>query len=165
MYKLCRFLLLVGVIVILLGTPAKSTNSAPACTSWVFESSMAGYLPGPGFYLRNDFYWYHQGNAQILPFSRSVEGNLGPMFLNLVTATYVTPLKFQEISYAAGMTWVAFGNNFIKGQVQVGNVFGATREGDYTGVGDLYPTPLILGWHSEYFHILGMTNVYTPVGS
>ena len=82
-----------------------------------------------------------------------------------VTATYVTPLKFEEISYAAGLTWVAFGNNFIKGQVQVGNLFGATREGDYSGVGDLILTPLILGWHSEYFHILGMTNIYTPVGS
>ena len=87
------------------------------------------------------------------------------MFLDMVNLTYVTPLKFQEVSYAAGMIWVPFGNNFIKGQAQVGNFFSATREGDYSGVGDLILTPLILGWHSEYFHIIGLTNVYAPVGS
>lgn len=166
--KNLRIFLLMGVLVILLGLapgPAHSAEFGTGIYLLGFQSSMAGYLPPPGFYLRNDFYWY-QGNAQILPFSRAVEGNLrGRMFLDLVTATYVTPLKFQEISYAAGMTWVAFGNNFIKGQVQVGNLFGATREGDYSGVGDLILTPLILGWHSEYVHLLGMTNVYTPVGS
>ena len=28
-----------------------------------------------------------------------------------------------------------------------------------------FPTPLILGWHTEYFHFIGLTNVYAPVGS
>ena len=77
----------------------------------------------------------------------------------------MTPLKFQEANYAAAVAWAPFANTFIKGQVQVGNVFGATREGDYTGVGDLVLTPLILGWHTEYFHITAMGNVYVPVGS
>jgi hypothetical protein len=29
-----------------------------------YQSTMAGYLPPPGFYLRNDLFFY-QGNAQI----------------------------------------------------------------------------------------------------
>lgn len=33
-----------------------------------YQSSLSGYLPAPGFYLRNDFYVY-QGNAKIVPFS------------------------------------------------------------------------------------------------
>jgi hypothetical protein len=95
-----------------------------------------------------------------------VEANLrNRLFLDLVNLTYVTPLKFQEINYAAGMIWVAFGNNFLKGQAQAGKFINVTREGDYSGVGDLVLTPLILGWHSEYFHVLGLTNVYAPVGS
>jgi hypothetical protein len=31
-----------------------------------YQSSLSGYLPAPGFYLRNDFYVY-QGNAKIVP--------------------------------------------------------------------------------------------------
>ena len=111
------------------------------------------------------FIWY-QGNAKALPFSGRVEANLrNRLFLDMVNLTYVTPLKFQEVTYAAGMIWVPFGNNFLKGQAQVGNFINVTREGDYSGVGDLVLTPLILGWHSEYFHLLGLTNVYAPVGS
>ena len=36
-----------------------------------YQSSLAGYMPDPGFYLRNDFYVY-QGNAKIMPFARRV---------------------------------------------------------------------------------------------
>jgi hypothetical protein len=166
--KSLRLLFVTGILAALLGFPGPQAHSAESGTGIYlmgYQSSMAGYLPPPGFYLRNDFYWY-QGNATVLPFSGRVEGNLrNRLFLDMVNLTYVSPLKVLEANYAAGMIWVPFGNNFIKGQAQVGNLFSATREGDYTGVGDLILTPLILGWHTEYFHFIGLTNVYAPVGS
>ncbi len=48
-------------------------------------------------------------------------------------------------NYAAGFIWGVVGNTFIKGQVEVLNLLSRTQEGDYTGVGDVVLSPLILG--------------------
>ena len=168
MLKSFRLILAIGALVALLGLsglPAHSAESGTGVYLMGYNSSMAGYLSPPGFYLRNDFYWY-QGNAKLLPLSGRIEANQrSRLFLDLVTFSYVSPLKFLEANYAAAVAWAPYANTFIKGQAQAGNVFGATREGDYTGVGDLGLTPLILGWHTEYFHITATGNVFVPVGS
>jgi hypothetical protein len=168
MVRRFRIIVVVGVFIALLGLSGKPAQSAESGTGVYllgYQSSMAGYLPDPGVYLRNDFFWY-QGNAKALPFSGKVEANLrGRLFADMVNLTWVTPLKFQEVTYAAGIIWAPYANTFLKGQAQVGKFINITREGDYTGVGDLVLTPLILGWHSKYFHLLGLFNVYAPVGS
>ena len=71
MFKSFRLILAIGVLVALWGLsglPAHSAESGTGIYLLGFKSSMAGYLPPPGFYLRNDFYWY-QGNAKLLPLS------------------------------------------------------------------------------------------------
>jgi len=141
-----------------------------------YQSSMAGYLPEPGFYLRNDFYAY-QGNARILPFSGRVEVGLrSRTVMDLVAGTYVTPLKIFGANYALGLIWSSVTNTFLKGTLTfdtrfprlnqfLNKRFGGSEEGSYTGVSDLLITPINLGWHLGRFHIMTFFNLYAPVGS
>jgi hypothetical protein len=119
-----------------------------------YQSSLSGYLPAPGFYLRNDFYVY-RGNAKIVPFSQRIEVSLRSRFIaDLVAATYVTPLEIFGAHYAAGIIWSSVANNFLKGRLQVNTGFpvpnhllSRAMEGSYTRVSDLVVTPVNLGWH------------------
>ena len=141
-----------------------------------YQSSLAGYMPDPGFYLRNDFYVY-QGNAQIMPFARRVELDLrSRLITDLIAGSYVTPLKIFGANYAVGLIWSSVTNSFLKGNLQfdtrfpelnrfLNRRFGGSEEGSYTGVSDLVITPISLGWHLGQFHIMAFGNVYAPVGS
>jgi len=137
-----------------------------------YQSALAGYLPDPGFYLRNDLYVY-QGNATIIPFSKRVEVDLrSRLITDLVAASYVTPLKIFGADYAVGLIWSSATNSFLKGKLAVDTRFPLlnrlltrSEEGSYTGVSDLVITPVSLGWHLGQFHIMTFGNVYAPVGS
>jgi hypothetical protein len=141
-----------------------------------YQSSLAGYMPDPGFYLRNDFYAY-QGNAQIMPLSRRIGLDLrSRLITDLIAASYVTPLKIFGANYAVGLIWSSVTNSFLKGNLEfntrfprlnrfLDQRFGGSEEGSYTGVSDLVITPINLGWHLGQFHIMAFGNVYAPVGS
>jgi hypothetical protein len=141
-----------------------------------YQSSLAGYMPDPGFYLRNDFYAY-QGNAKIMPFAGRVEIDLrSRLITDLIAASYVTPLKIFGANYAVGLIWSSVTNSFLKGNLEfntrfpalnrfLNGRFGGSEEGSYTGVSDLVITPISLGWHLGQFHIMAFGNVYAPVGS
>ena len=61
MVRTFRIIVVVGVFIALLGLSGKPAQSAESGTGVYllgYQSSMAGYLPDPGVYLRNDFYWY-----------------------------------------------------------------------------------------------------------
>jgi hypothetical protein len=137
-----------------------------------YQSALAGYMPDPGFYLRNDFYAY-QGNATIIPFSKRVEVDLrSRLITDIIGGTYVTPLEIFGAHYAVGMIWSSATNSFLKGKLAVDTRFPLlnrfltrSEEGEYTGVSDLVITPINLGWHLGQFHIMTFGNVYAPVGS
>lgn len=137
-----------------------------------YQSSLAGYQPDPGFYLRNDFYVY-QGNAQIMPFSKRIELDLRSRFIcDLVGGTYVTPLEILGAHYAVGLVWSSVTNTFLKGTLTVDTRYpllnrflSRSEDGSYTGVSDLLVTPINLGWHLGSFHIMAFGNFYAPVGS
>jgi len=141
-----------------------------------YQSSLAGYMPDPGFYLRNDFYVY-QGNAKIMPFARRIEANLRSRWItDLIASSYVTPLKIFGANYAVGLIWSSVTNSFLKGNLQfetrfprlnrfLNRRFGDSAEGSYTGVSDLVITPISLGWHLGQVHVMAFGNVYAPVGS
>jgi hypothetical protein len=137
-----------------------------------YQSTMAGYQPPPGFYLRNDLYVY-QGNAQIMKFGGHLEVDLrSRLIMDVIGATYVTPLKILGANYAAGIIWSSATNSFLKGSLTVNTRFptlnrllSRSQEGDYTGVSDLLVTPINLGWHLGPWHIMAFGNFYAPVGS
>jgi hypothetical protein len=176
--KLARYLRVTAIFLTLL-----ILASAPICPAGAaefgtgiyllgYQSSQAGYMPDPGFYLRNDFYVY-QGNAQIVPFSRRVEVDLrSRLITDLIAGSYVTPLKIFGANYAVGLIWSSVTNSFLKGKLAVDTRFpllnrllSRSEEGSYTGVADLVITPISLGWHLGQFHIIAFGNVYAPVGS
>jgi hypothetical protein len=157
--------LIIAVLAILAPAPlAQAAENGLGVYPLGYNSSMAGFLPPPGAYLRNDFYAY-QGTASKIIFSGRVEANLrGRYLLDLANATYVTPNKIFGANYAAAVIWGAVANTFIKGHVEVGNLLTRDREGDRTSVSDLTIVPIILGWHVNNFHIIALGNVYIPVG-
>ena len=158
------------------GSPAWAAEYGTGVYILGYQSSLAGYQPAPGLYLRNDFYVY-QGNARILPFSGRIEVDLRSRFItDIVGATYVTPLELLGAHYAFGLIWSSVSSNFLKGTLTfdtrhpwltsfLNRRFGGSEEGSYTGVSDLLVTPINLGWHLGQFHIMAFGNFYAPVGS
>ncbi len=144
--------------------PAQAAENGMGVYPLGYNSSMAGFMPPPGLYLRNDVYVY-QGTADILPLSGRLEASLrGRYIMNLANATYVTPNKIFGANYAFGVIWGAVANTFIKGKVEFANVISREREGDRTSVSDLVIAPIILGWHVGNLHIIALNNIYVPVG-
>ncbi|MBM4293622.1 MAG: hypothetical protein FJ126_01795, partial [Deltaproteobacteria bacterium] len=95
------------LIISSLGPPSRTWGAEFGTGLYVlgYQSTMAGYQPPPGFYLRNDFYIYG-GNARILPFSNRVELDLRSRYItDLMFAAYVTPLKIFEANYSVGFIW------------------------------------------------------------
>lgn len=163
-----RVMMLFLALVISALAPISQARSAEFATGLYllgYQSTMAGYQPDPGLYLRNDFYWY-QGNASIVPFSGRVELDLRSRYItDLMFAAYVTPLKIFEANYSVGFIWSSVASNSLRGRLQIGGFLDISREGEYTGVGDLVVTPICLGWHLGDFHIMAFGNFYAPVGS
>ena len=130
-----------------------------------YSSSMAGFLPPPGFYLRNDFNVVN-GTATILPISGLTEANLrARTTLNIINGTVVTPWKILGANYGAGIAWGAVVNFFLKSQLDIAGRFEATRQGDRTDFGDIILVPIILGWHKGPWHIAANFTVYAPGGT
>jgi hypothetical protein len=158
-------LIILALLVIAPAPPAQAAESGTGVYLLGYQSSMAGFLPPPGFYLRNDLYLY-EGTAEVLPLSGLLEANLRARYIiNLTSGTVVTPWKILGANYAAGILWAAVSNVFIKGQVDIANRFSVSREGDRTDFADLVITPIILGWHQGNFHIMFIGNVYAPTGT
>jgi hypothetical protein len=157
--------LIIAVLVILApAPPAQAAENGMGVYPLGYNSSMAGFLPPPGFYLRNDVYVY-QGTTDKIPLSGRIEASLrGRYIMDLANATYVTPNKIFGANYALAVIWGAVANTFIKGRVEFANIISREREGDRTGVSDLTIVPIILGWHLGNFHIIALNNVYVPVG-
>ena len=56
----------------------------------------------------------------IIPFSRRVEVDLrSRLITDLITASYVTPLKIFGANYAVGLIWSSVTNSFLKGNLLV----------------------------------------------
>jgi hypothetical protein len=165
------FLLVVVALGLTVGPAAWAAESGTGLYLLGYQSSLAGYLPDPGLYFKNDFYWY-QGNAKVLAFSGRIEADLrNRAIFDLFSLTCVTKWKILGANYALGAIG-SMGNVFLKGKltspgipVPPLNSQTVTREGDFTSMGDLVVSPLILGWHLGNFHIMGMGNFYAPTGN
>jgi hypothetical protein len=165
----CLFFRALLIMVVCLGVvlphSVRAAENGMGVYALGYNSSMAGFLPPPGAYLRNDFYAY-QGTTNKIPLSGRIEASLrGRYLIDMVNFTYVTPNKILGANYAAYVIWVPISNVFIKGKVEFANIISREREGDLTSVGDLVIAPIVLGWHQGNWHIISLFNVYAPVGS
>ncbi len=121
--------------------PAQSAENGLGVYPLGYNSSMAGFLPSPGLYVRNDFYSY-QGTASKITLSGRVEADLrGRYLIDMVNLTHVTPDKILGANYAAAVICGVVANTFIKGHVEVGNLLTQSRKGDRTSVSDMTLMP------------------------
>jgi hypothetical protein len=125
-------LALIGVVVGLSTRPSFAAEGASGLYLLGYQSSLMGFIPPPGFYFRNDLYYYNASVGRAI-----LQGRLNTdlNILTLVDAmnfTYVP--KFQlpgDGSYGAALLLpVAFAN--LQANVSIGNQ-SLSRSGDNGG--------------------------------
>lgn len=131
---------------------------------------MAGYVPPPGLYLQNDFYFYDGklGAGRSFPAGGRVTANVKSQArADFLTGTWVTPWQVLGGNFAIGAI-VPFGRVGVTAGVEVA----APRLGRRVGTSlkdkaSLFGDPVMsatLGWHSGKFHWNGTVLVNIPVG-
>jgi hypothetical protein len=126
--------------------------------------SLAGVMPPPGFYFRNDFYFY-DGSA-----GRSVlQGrvNLGLdefLFGEFLTFSYISKIKVLGADYGAALLIPVLFADLNASLQGAGGAPGPRVSQNEFGLSDMALVPLILGWHHKDFHFIGQLIVYFPTG-
>lgn len=128
------------------------------------QGPLAGVLPPPGFYIRNDDYFYqgHATNATLAGLlSFQVKAHC---FLNFTTLTAVAAPKVLGGNYGCG---AVFPVGRIKCHADVSidplNLTVSRSHTDY-GYSDMIVYPIMLGWHFNSFHLMTSLGVFLPTG-
>lgn len=121
------------------------------------------YTPEPGFYVRNDVYYY-SANAErsVLQGAVQLEANLDVVIEN-PTFFYMTDKSFLGAKYGLGaiipITYVDIGLSASAGSAQV------AASDDRLNFGDPYLIPVSLFWNFGRFHINFYEGVAAPLGA
>ena len=127
-----------------------------------YRDFMSGVLPSPGVYVREDTYIYRGTERSTVPQGQlRVDLNV---VANILNATVVTPYQILGGHYAFG---VRGGYSDISATQAV--AFNRprvtmTRTGSVDGFNDIVVSPIIVGWHSGYFHWNVAASVWMPAG-
>jgi len=156
--------LLLSTLFFLPAQPGRAAEGASGLYLLGYQTPMSGYLPPPGFYFRNDDYYYNGSAGRAVLQGRLNLGISAAIFLDLFNFTYVAPFKLPGGgSYAATLV-VPVGIVDL-----IGSVSTTTKtfsvEGSSGGLTDTLLTPLILGWHVKDFHFIFAESVYFPNGN
>lgn len=131
---------------------------------------MAGFLPPPGFYVQNDFYFYDGDMSAGKSFpagGRVVSGVKAQARTNLLSGTWVLPQTVLGGNVAFGAI-LPFGRTNATAGVDIDAPrFGVDTYRSLRDKAGVFGDPVAtasLGWHAGKFHwnVLGMLNV--PVG-
>ncbi len=162
---LFAWVIIATLVIMLPAPPAQAAEAGVSLYLLGYQTSMAGFLPPPGFYLRNDFHIY-EGTADLLPRIGLIDFNIRIRYiLWLTNGTVVTPWKILGANYGFGILWTAVGNTFFKGQLSIARRFSAVLEEERTDFAEIVLSPVILGWHKGKFHFMVIGNVYAPPGT
>jgi len=157
--------MIVASLVIAPAPPAQAAEKGVGVYLLGYQTSMAGFLPPPGFYLRNDFHIY-EGTSPILPITGRTDLNLHIRYiLNITNGTVVTPWKILGANYAFGIVWSVVNNSSLRGQLNIAKLITVPIEDERTDFSEIILSPIILGWHKGKFHIMFVGNVYAPPGT
>jgi len=142
---------------------ASADTSPSAAKSWSSavlgaEGLYAGALPPPGFHFVNYTYYYaadalkgrHGGDVSAPPFTDFKARVLADVFRPI----YVSKLRL----FGANVAWHACIP--VTRATQKSDFFEDTK----SGLGDIYVSPLILGWHSPPWHWVAALDVICPTG-
>ena len=125
-----------------------------------YRDFFAGVLPSPGLQFRYDTYMYSGTERSNIP-----QGQLGvrlKVFANIAGATIVTPYQILGGDY--GFAVRAAVSDVTADQTVATPRGKVARNGSLRGLNDIVLSPIIVGWHSGYFHWNVSTTVWLPAG-
>ena len=127
-----------------------------------YRDFLSGVLPKPGVYVREDTYIYSGTEHSTIPQGQlRVDLNAVAHILN---ATVVTPYQILGGTYAYGVRG-AYSDISATQAVALNRPRVTTnRTGNVSAFNDIVVSPLIVGWHSGYFHWNVAASVWMPAG-
>jgi Putative MetA-pathway of phenol degradation len=135
-------------------------STVPRRSSAGLAGLKAGSQAGPGVYLTLPLYYRDSGiglyNAQGDQIVKDFAADINLFFLP--AAQVVTPFKILGANYGAG-----YGQWILNGVIDVA-ALNATRSTSY-GFGDIYVTPVSLGWHLPSADITAGYSFFAPTGA
>ncbi|MDR3537543.1 MAG: transporter [Acetobacteraceae bacterium] len=128
-----------------------------------YKDFLSGVLPpDPGVYMRDDVVYY-SGNIGFTSIGGRIRADVSQWFLTDVAApTVVTSLSILGGTYAFGATVPIIGAGVHAG-IDTAR-FGLSRSDSALNIGDIYLTPVILGWHAGDFHWSTALSIIAPTG-
>lgn len=155
------------IVFLLLITRATLVYAGEGATSSYlvgFNDFFAGILPKPGLYFRNDSVFF-SANANELLAEGFLETNANlKNYANISRLTYVTPYRIFDSNWAVSLRIPIINSNFSGGINSP--IFISQVNQSVNNLGDIVVSPLILGWHHNYFHwLVSIPSIYFPTGT
>lgn len=126
-----------------------------------FRDFMTGVLPSPGIQVREDLYIYSGTERSTVPQGRLTVDLKSAS--SILSTTFVTPYQILGGDYAfavrGGVTNASASQSVATPRGTV------SASGRLTGFNDVVVNPIIVGWHSGYFHWNAAASVWLPAGS
>lgn len=157
-----RSLLFGAAVSFLVSGPALAVEGGVSLHLPGIQGPMAGFVPPPGFYGTETFY-YFEGDAEAAPLGGRATLKVDTTFaINILQGTYVAPI--EAFGGSPGLTVaVPIGYAKLKGELDAAS-FGIGASTDDLDIADIVVAPLI-GWHAGEFHWNASVTGYIPSGS
>lgn len=143
---------------------AAGEGGGSAYLQGTFNDFAAGVFGEPGFYLRNDLF-YFDGDIDARPLGgRVAAGADQELWLNLLKLAYLTDTTLWGARVGYAIT-IPYANVDVSGSATI-PVIGAEafRSGGETGFGDIYVNPLLLNWVRGNNHFTFAPGIVVPTG-
>jgi len=144
--------------------PCSAVEGAAGLYLLGYQSQLMGVLPPPGFYFKNDIYYYNANIGKAVLQGR-LDFNLNAaLFLDAFNFSYVPKLQLPGGGFYGASLTIPVGVIDLIASASLGSRT-ASASGSNGGLADMVLSPLLLGWPKGNFHYLFLTNVYMPTGS
>lgn len=153
-------------LALLVGFSASTYASEGGSSSYLqgtYGEFASGMLGDSGFYMRNDVFYY-SASIGVNPLGGAVSsGSSQDIWGNLFKFSYVTDLEILGGRYNAALAIPLIINGSVSAKASVAGqqVF---RDGDVSGLGDVYLTPFALGWDIGNHHVNANLSFVAPTG-
>jgi hypothetical protein len=176
----CAVLLLSVLTVWLAAAPAKALAAEGGVSHYIlgaYGDFLMGYIPEPGFYVRNDTFYQSAHMDASLKGGRAYAGIDSAMVMNITKLSYLF-----DVPAMGGFLGVGVGVPFILNEHITGDLaadyrhhshktgldamhhFNVGGGGDRGGLSDIFLMPLIAGWNLGECHVVVSPIVFLPTG-
>ncbi len=168
---------------ILISSPLTAVENGFGLYLLGYQGPKAGYLPPPGFYMREDYYRYTgKMGGSILGGIVEAQSKMR-LTLNLLTLSNVTDIDFLGGKLASTIL-IPIGKLHVKASASlvvpkialmpgpggfsipiiVPQVVTLQKEQTAHGLADIFIAPVVVGWHIDNFHALMSLGMFLPTG-